>query len=253
MNILRRLSPYWSTALIIGCFWLGQHNPEAWPWVLTGFVATTALVVWCLHQPHWRSEYVALGCSPLLVVVSGYSFILIQELPWLIISLIAVISLFYFIYVKHLAVYVGDPAHYVPYSLEHISTYSNVVASFFFYVSIFMFFILQVSRLRYMMLMALVVTAVIVWQTFWIQKITGRAARWFIIAITLVITETVWVVHFWPVSFFVSGFLLTLVLYVLLHLCRHHLTTTLTRTIIWRYLGIGGLAAVLLLLTARWT
>ena len=120
------------------------------------------------------------------------------------------------------------------------------------YVSLFIFSILKLTRLRYIFIIALVLTALMVWQTFWIQKIAWAKAKWFVLVLSIVLTEVVVALYFWPVSFFVTGVTLTLLLYVALHLSRHHLTNTLTKQLVWRYLLTGSATLSVLLATAQW-
>ena len=145
-----------------------------------------------------------------------------------------------------------QPSRYIPYSLEHMSTYSTMVAAFFAYVSMFMFAVLHLSRLRYLLIAAILVTAVMVWQTFWIQKLPWQRARWFVLVLTSVIVESIVVLYYWPISFFVNGALLTIIFYVSLHLSRHYLAETLTRRLIIRYSGLAMFASVILLVSAKW-
>ncbi len=71
--------------------------------------------------------------------------------------------------------------------------------------------------------------------------------------ISLVIIEGMVVIYFWPVSFFVSAGLLTLVLYFILNLSRYYLLQSLTRRLLIRFTVVSSIAAVLILSTAHWT
>jgi hypothetical protein len=133
-----------------------------------------------------------------------------------------------------------------------MSTYTTLVAAFFAYVSIFMFGVLHLVRLRYLLLAAILVTMLMVWQTFWIQKLPWQRVRWFVLGLTTVIVESMMVLYYWPISFFVNGALLTLIFYVTLHLSRHYLADTLTRRLIIRYSSLASLATVILLFSAKW-
>jgi hypothetical protein len=245
MLIIQRLTPYWTTLAIAVTFWFGISNPNYWLGVATALVLIVVGAVLILRQPQW-------AISPIILLLSAYTFSLIQESAWLIWLVTGVTVIVYALLMKNVTVFVCQPARYIPYSLQHISTYTNVLSSFFFYVSIFIFYILQITHLRYLLAMTVVVTALLVWQTVWSQKIAWQRSWMFVIYMTLVMTEMVWLLHFWPVSFFVSGLTLTLAFYVLLHLSRHQLTETLTRTVAWRYVIISGLALTLLYGSASW-
>jgi hypothetical protein len=253
MLILKRLTPYWtSLSVILLLTWVTQ-DPTKWLWVLILVLVLPVIAVLIMHQPTWKFEYVGLTVPMLLLVGGGYTYLLIQEQVILQIAAVLCTGLFFFLFEKNLAIFLFQPAKYIPFSLEHIVTYCNVVASFFAYVSLFIFSILRLTHLRYIFIVGMVITALLVWQTFWIQKIPWNKSKWFVLVLTLVIAQLIVVVYYWPVSFFVSGILLTLVLYVLLHLSRHHLTNTLTKQLLWRYVITGSIALIILLATAQWS
>ncbi len=252
MLIIKRVTPYWTSLAVIGLLiWL-VNQPTAWLWILVGLLLLPIIATLLMRQSSWRYEYVGLTVPMLLLVGGGYTFLLIQETVALQIAAVIATGLFFFLFEKNLSIFLFQPAKYIPFSLEHIAMYCNVIASFFVYVSLFIFSILRLTHLRYIFIIAVCVTALLVWQTFWIQKIAWQKAKWFVLVLTLVIGQVVVAVYYWPVSFFVSGILVTLLLYVLLHLSRHHLTDTLTKHIVWRYLITGSIALIVLLVTAQW-
>lgn len=253
MLIFKRATPYWTTLCSLVLLWLGMTLPSLWwVWVIV-LALLPVVVIIIMRQPHWRYEYVGLTVPLWLLLLGGFTFLLIQEqwlIQWLVIG---VTSTFFFLFQKNLSVFLFEPAKYIPFSLEHISIYSTVLASFYVYVSLFIFSILRLARLRYIFVAALILSALMIWQTFWIQKIAWEKARWFVLVLSLVLTEVVVALYYWPVSFFVSGITATLLMYVLLHLSRHHLTNTLTRQLVLRYCVTATIALVLLLLSADWS
>lgn len=252
MLIVKRITPYWTTAALVLLLWGGVHDP-AWWWLYLGVLAVLPVVAMLImHQPHWKYEYLGLGSPMLMLVLGGYTFLLIQEEFIITLGTIICTAVFFFLFQKNLSVFLFEPAKYIPFSLEHISTYTTVLASFYVYVSLFIFSILKLTRLRYIFIVALVLTALMVWQTFWIQKIAWAKAKWFVLILSIVLTQVVVALYYWPVSFFVTGVTLTLLLYVTLHLSRHHLTNTLTRQLVWRYLLTGSATLTVLLVTAQW-
>jgi hypothetical protein len=250
--IFKRLAPYWSSAVVVVLLLLGQQQPFAWLYYSGGLILIVFGTVALMHQKHWRLEYLGLSMVLLVLILAGYAFILILENNLIIISIIILTTIIYFLFVKNLVLFLFVPKKYIPYSLEHISTYSNLVASFYLYVSVFIFFVLGIMRLRYILCMAVIATLILVWQTFWIQKIALIPAKWYIICISLIMTELVWGLHYWPVSFYVSGFILTIALYILLHLTKNWLMKTLTRRILATYLLTSSIVVAFLLITTQW-
>ncbi len=232
--------------------WVGVEYPDNWMQVIIALVTTSIVATVIMRKPEWRLEYIGFSIVPLVLTLSGYSFILIHESPLFIWMVIAIILVLYFLFMKNIAVFLYQPAKYITYSLEHISIYSNLMASFFLYVSAAMFFILGVGRLRYILLYVAISTVVLIWQTFWIQKIPQRRAWLFVIVISAVMVQAFWALHFWPVAYYVSGGVLTLSLYCLLHLSRMYVTDMLNRATIIRYVTVTGLAFVIVLATSRW-
>ena len=237
---------------MLALFWFGLTQPAEWMWVVIGLIIVPVLAVVVMRQSHWRIEYIGLSVASVMLLLSAYTFTLIQESQWIIYGVVVVALVFYYLFTQHLAVFLFQPAKYVTYSLEHVSKYSNVVASFFLYVSLFIFLSLGIVQISYIMAVMAVVTAVLVWQTLWIQKVPWNKARLYALAITIVMIEGFWALHFWPTSFFVNGAILAIALYLLLHLTRHFLTDTLTRKLSTRYIVVSAVAVALLLATAQW-
>lgn len=252
MIIFKRFTPYWTTAVIAACLFVGFLYPDVWRWVLAGLICVPILQVLIYRQPKWRLEYIGFSTPMLVLLLSTYGFVLMQESIVLTYVSVSITIILFFLFSKNIAIFLYQPAKYIPYSLEHISTYSNVIASFFLYISIFTFFILGVGRLRYMILAGFIGTLLVVWQTFWIQKVAWARSRWYSLIIALVAVEAIWVIHFWPVSYFTSGLFLTIGLYMLLHISRHYVSETLTRQRAIRYVLIASITSIVLLLTTQW-
>lgn len=252
MIIIQRLIPYMVAVLSASLLWFGMNNPLLWPWVASGLVVVPLLAIGVMHQAHWRLEYLGLSAPMVILLLGTYSFLLIQENVWLKLAGLVVAVICFFLFEKNIAVFLFQPSRYIPYSLEHISIYCTMVAAFFCYVSVAMLGQLHLARLRYLFMIIAGLTAIMVWQNFWIQKINwGKMSR-FIVIISLAVTEVFAALYFWPVSFFVVGCLLTLMLYLILHLSRHFLMQTLTKRLTWRYSFISLAATIFILATAQW-
>lgn len=252
MIIIKRLAPYWSSLCVLTLLIVGVNQPLQWLSVSVGFIIVITATIALMHQPHWRLEYIGLGTALLILVIACFTFILILEHTTAIYGLILATMAIYFLFVKNIVLFLFVPKKYIPNSLEYICTYSNVAASFYMYVSAFIFLALGLGRVRYILTLTCLTTLILVWQTFWIQKIAWSQARWCIMVISVIMAETIWAIHYWPISFFVSGFFLTIELYVLLNLSRYYLHQSLTAKLVLLYLSTSGIAVLILLLTAQW-
>ncbi len=252
MIVLQRATPY--LAFIAVCLLLafGVYQPLNWPWYVLGLGVTPLVCVLIMHQAHWRLEYLGLSAPMIILLESSYAFMLIQERVD-VIAVAGVVSVVcFFLFEKNLAVWLFQPGKYIPFSLEHMSTYCTLVAAFFAYVSFFMFAVLHLGRLRYLFMASILITVTMVWQTFWIQKLPWQRARWFVLVLTIMLEQIMLVLYYWPISFFVNGALLTMIFYVVIHLSRYYLAESLNRRLIVRYSGLALFAAVILLVSAQW-
>ena len=252
MIIIKRTIPYIASILAAVLLLAGGWYPQQWQWIGPAIAALPIISIIAMRQPQWRSEYIGLSISNLMLLLSAYTFILIQESAFIMYTITTITVVCFFLFLKNLSIFLFEPAKYIAYSLEHISRYSNVVASFFVYTSIFMFYVLGIGRIRFFLLAALLSTAILCWQTFWIQKVPFKRSRWFILVITLLIVEGVWALHYWSTSFFISGFVLTIGLYMLLHISRLYLTELLTRSNVTKFIAVSIITVGVLLVTAQW-
>lgn len=253
MIILQRFTPYLAAASALALLFFGITWPHYWLAIGFGVGVIPLLAALVMHQAHWRLEYLGLTVPMIILLLGAYSFLLIQEQWWVELMALGIAVICFFLFEKNVAVFLFQPAKYIPYSLEHISIYSTMVAAFFCYVSLAMFAGLHLARLRYLFIFVCLLTVAMVWQTFWIQKIRWSDMWRFIVVLSAVITQGMVTLYFWPVSFFVSGGLLTLILYVMLHLSRHYVMQTLTRRLVLRYSVVSLIATIFILVTARWS
>jgi len=73
-----------------------------------------------------------------------------------------------------------------------------------------------------------------------------RRALIYSLVIALILSEIVWVLCFWPLEYFYSGLLLTIVSYIFWGVSHHQLENTLTRKLILEYLIIGIIIFILI-------
>jgi hypothetical protein len=137
--------------------------------------------------------------------------------------------------------------------LENISHFINLLSSFFIYTSVFAFYVLSVTRLRWLIASLFLITAILAWQTLWINKISKMRMRYLPWLMALIIVELFWVCHYWPTGFYVNGLILVVIYYVMINLSRLYFLDTLNKKYILKYLISSSLIIFLILLTAQWT
>ena len=120
MIILKRLTPYFAAAAVLALLLLGIYQPLYWPWIAASLASIPFLAVAVMRQKHWHWEYVGLAAPMSMLLLGAYSFLLIQENYWLELVALAVAVICFFLFEKNVAVFLFQPAKYIPYSLEHI-------------------------------------------------------------------------------------------------------------------------------------
>lgn len=160
--------------------------------------------------------------------------------------------IFLYIYLKHVYYYLTKSSYYKKHALENISSYGNFLVAFMFFSSIYGLQSFLNISVWILMLIVVVITALIVYQVIWINRIDLRQGSFYIILSCLVLVEIAWALSFLPLSFYLLGLVLAICYYMLIGIIRYHLLGNLNRRLVKLYL-VSGLAAILLIfLTARW-
>ncbi len=92
----------------------------------------------------------------------------------------------------------------------------------------------------------------IVYSVLWALGIDWKRVAPFIFLLSLSLVEIFWALTFWPLNYAASGLVLTICFYVAIGLVKHYLLDTLDKGVIKMYLGVSGVAILLILFTARW-
>jgi len=159
---------------------------------------------------------------------------------------------FLYIYFKHVYYYLAKSSFYKKFALENISAYGNFLVVFLFFSSIYGLQSFLNISVWILMIIVVIVSAVVVYQVIWINKIDMRQGSFYVILACLVLVETAWALSFLPLSFYLLGLILAICYYMLIGIIRFHLIGNLNRRLVKLYLASGFAAILLVLLTARW-
>ncbi|MCX6741197.1 MAG: hypothetical protein NTY61_02250, partial [Candidatus Parcubacteria bacterium] len=98
----------------------------------------------------------------------------------------------------------------------------------------------------------LAVVTLLTYQTMWISGIVLNKSWLYLVVTDLLIVELFWASVFLPNTYYVKALLIVVAYYLLVNLSRNHLLGLLTKTMVWRYLVIGGIILGVVLGTAQW-
>ncbi|PIT98458.1 MAG: hypothetical protein COT71_00600 [Candidatus Andersenbacteria bacterium CG10_big_fil_rev_8_21_14_0_10_54_11] len=68
----------------------------------------------------------------------------------------------------------------------------------------------------------------------------------------LVLTELAWLMQFLPIHYLAQASIITVCYYVIFHLLHLYERSGLTRRTLWEYIGVGGAALGIIIISARW-
>lgn len=159
---------------------------------------------------------------------------------------------FLYLYLRQVYYYLLKPAAYKVFSIENLSSYINWLTFFFLAATVYglqSFLNLPVSWLALIMLG---VTALIVYQIIWANKIELKIGLPYILISCLILVELSWSISFLPFNYNISGLGLAICYYVIIGLVKNHLLDKLDATKVKMYLILGSVSLFLILFTAKW-
>lgn len=243
---------------LVAIVWLAgveilKIRPELW-WIfliiiLLGlFGGLWAIAKRKINNAFWH--FLILPAS-LILCGLGLSLFLVNDLGFHVTAVLTATGLY--LLLRQYDLYFNQPFKYQPYSLEGLSWYISLLASFFLFVGLFASVLLVHFNLLYVLLILAALISLMLYQFFWIHKIDFSQSGRFIGIIVLILIELFAAVSFLPTSHMVNGLILTMAFYLMAGLSRFFLLGSLTpkRVLTYCLVAIVGLAAVLL--TAQWS
>jgi uncharacterized SAM-binding protein YcdF (DUF218 family) len=88
---------------------------------------------------------------------------------------------------------------------------------------------------------------------FWSHNIWDRKHVTTVLMLSVLVTELVWVLQFWPTAFFVNGICIAIVLYAVPSIIQLHIRNALSRQALIRYVSIAVLTVVSVVTTSQWS
>ena len=247
---MKKLIPY---IACLGSFILYEallNYPRNWPVLAVLFFALIFFSVVYLVRKN-IIEFLAFFAGLFFFVFGCFLFLFFIESKALEYTSIFITCLLIFAALRAIYLFFYESPRYVPYSLENIFTYTNLISLFFAYTASFSFWILGIGRLRYLIALVFVSTLILVWQMLWLHKLKGSFWLYSIIFAWL-ITQGYWALHFWPTSFFVNGLVLLTVFYFLFNIFLHSLKQSLAKKVVVRYFLFSLFVVGITLGTANW-
>jgi hypothetical protein len=190
--------------------------------------------------------------APFFLLTGGLFFILFLENQIFKHFLVILLAVLLGLFLENIFIYIYRHDKYQVNSLENISSYLNLISTLFFCSGFFgLLTFLNISVWLLILLILLVIVS-LSYQTIWINKIISGKSWLYILIICLISCELAWTLFFLPISFYVSGAVLSIAYYLVLGISRFYLLGNLDAKIVKRHLIISLIVLILILGTARW-
>lgn len=196
----------------------------------------------------WWNFFILPSVTSSLVII--YSIFLTNKMIIHLLFFLNIILLY--LYLRYVYYYLIKSAAYEVYSIENISSFSNFLAFFLLAATIYGLQSFLNISIWLLMLATLVITAIVVYQIIWANKIEFRKGLPYILLCCFILVELAWSISFLPFNYNIAGLTLAICYYILIGLVKNYLLDKLDSKKIKIYLGLGLVSLFFVLFTASW-
>jgi len=253
MALFNKILPFLSAILVGVCFEIWLYNPEA-IYIIAGALLIIVIgTMWqltgrkILKKGFWNFLF-----SPLLFISSGYILFLILESVLIKQFFLVGLVLIFYLMLYNIHAFLYQTGDYQPYAIENIYSYVNLLSAFMFFTSFFGLYLFLRFPYWLATIFAFVVGFLLIFRTLWANKVEWSQGWIFILSGGIFLAESFWVISFVPVSYYVAGFLLTVVYYLTFSFMKDHLLNNLSPVNIKKYMIIGIGLAIIILASSPW-
>jgi hypothetical protein len=232
---------------------MATKSPDLALWFFgLGFLINVVFLIWVFWLSRKAFSIWWLVIGPTLVFITGaFFYAFIGNLAARILITLITLGIVGFL-VEESVRYVYWPQIYKNLSLENISSYAQLFVVFaltsgLFYINTFIF-----VPLWLIVVIEVVVSLLVVYQLIQANHINNINNWLFIVVVSLIMGEMIWVMSFLPTIYYVNGILITIIFYLLSGLGRQILMGTFRTKNLLRYLLIGGLGILIILFSSQW-
>ncbi|MBI3626904.1 hypothetical protein HY224_02575 [Candidatus Uhrbacteria bacterium] len=252
MSILNRLTAFLAALMTF----FSLQALFIWPNHISFIAGANFLIILWLWlnftRPHILSRAMH-GLIPVGLLASGYFFVIFLQTPQYRHITSVVVALCLWLYLNILYIFFYRPNQYRPNSLELMSEYFNLVIGFFFFTGAFSLQVfLNYPRIN-LVVAAFIVTLLLIWQVFWVNKLSFDHSLVYGLIGATVLTEIFASLLFLPTGYFVNSLAMTACFYLYTNLCLAFLQKEFSPRNIFKYVLISSLSLILVLVTANWT
>jgi hypothetical protein len=254
MILLRRILPFIAPLFLGACILGILFRPLEWQQWLKTIAILVILSLAFMMKWEWRRAHFWGTLFPAVVTVSGgvsLLFFLHQPIYQWVVSILVVII--YGLYLENVFTYQYQPIKYTSSSLPNMSLFMNTFGAFGLATAGYGMVLVEIIQPWMLTVGAFVFSIALLLHIFWSYQVDRNKRLVPTILSVFIITEMVWVLHFWPTAYFVNGVMVGILIYGLPTIMQLQLRGTLKRSLWLQYAIISIVALIIVAFTAQWT
>jgi len=242
------------TSLVLFIGWeIMIFSPKYFFIIVAVLMVSLIILLLRLNKFDFKSKDFWLLATPTLLLALFTTLFLLflnySIVKHIVIIVIAVVNYYFITYLYY---FLCRITRYTPLSLESSSSYFNIITYLFLGVVVYGLINLLNLKIWYLAILLIVVTFILTYQFFWINKIHERQNFLISVLVAILLVEFFWSISFLPVSHFISGLSLAIIYYILTNILLLHFLEKFDKKILRRYLSVGLICIFVILLSAQW-
>lgn len=243
---------YLYSLIIVTGLEISLIRPEFFIWAAIITLFFNVFFIWLAVRAKFNSSFWNFLISPFLFLLGGLIFLGFSD-SWLVKELVIIfLTVANTIFLYYLITYTYRKYKYQEHSLSNISRIINLSSIFFWFSNLFDLGAFLKIPLWLLVLVAMIIIYLTVYQFFSISKIKLADSKLFIVISVLILVEFFYVISWLPLISTAKAILITSVYYFITGLSRHYIQASLAKSVYLRYWLMNGLIWLLILITARW-
>lgn len=167
-------------------------------------------------------------------------------------ALVVVFCLIAGMYLESIFTYFYNSEHYQFSTFENFSVFLNFVIFFLTVIALNAFGVFLNFPLYFPSLILIIITALLMLQSFWVYKIKSGLKFIYLLILSLIILELYWSINFLPANFYVNSAILTIFYFFLWEIFIAKLNSRLEGKLVWKSAIMIFILLLLIIFTSRW-
>lgn len=237
---------------VLSVLWFIREPTIIW-YVFLLFALSALFISWsfCRQAKNYFGWW-QFALLPIIANATTVVYLVIVADKVIVYALLALLTVFNYIYWRYLYFYLNNASRYQSFSLEFLSFYLSFVLVFLAAASLFgLESFLNLSSLLTLVAIAIFLLAVI-YQFSWISKYRSKKSLIYLAAAWIFLVELFAVLLYLPLNYNILGFIFATGYYLLLVIINDRLKDKLSPARLKIYISVSLVVVLLSLLSARW-